>query len=98
MLATLTTTSNGECAKMDQLVDGIPATDKAAVAGDTVATDFTDVVTEDCADEGKVEDALWSEGGEGLPPELSLLTEVDPLCVGEEAVAAVGGGGGSSGR
>lgn len=88
MVAPTATTSDGECAKVDELIDSIPAADEAAVAGDAVATDFTDVVAEDCTNEGQVEDALRSEGGESLPPELSLLAEVDPLCVGEEAVGA----------
>lgn len=92
MVAPTATTGDGECAKVNELIDGIPAADEAAVAGDTVATNFTDVVAEDSADEGQVEDALRSEGGEGLPPELSLLAEVDPLCVGEEAVGAAGCG------
>lgn len=92
MMAPTATTGDGECAKVDELVDGIPTADEAAVTGDTVTTDFTDVVAEDCADEGQVEDALRSEGGESLPPELSLLAEVGPLWVGEGAVGAAGCG------
>ena len=99
MVAPTATTGDGECAKVDELIDGIPAADEAAVAGDAVATDFTDVIAEDCADEGQVEDTLRSEGGEGLPPELSLLAEVGLLYVVQGAVGAAGcgcGGRGSS--